>query len=85
MNHDTGVPASQERKCGVIQTLKPLKGYGFVFSDDRKTIWFKFAQLCGQYVPNIGERVSFTVATDNQGRLNARDIRVVPSDSDGGQ
>jgi cold shock CspA family protein len=66
------------RKRGIVTAIKPLHGFGFALTPDRRSYYFKFRELEDALVPKIGETVSFVVGQDREGHPIATKVRVEP-------
>lgn len=71
------------RYFGVILTLKIDRGFGFLLTEDRRSIFFPFKECT--HIPKVGERVSFTPIVDGQGRPVATNVRIADAIPGGAQ
>jgi hypothetical protein len=84
MENSSTASAVQEkvRKYGRVTALKILHGFGFIFTPERESIYFKFANLENHIIPNIENVVSFELGKDGKGRPIAIRIRIEDQDRD---
>lgn len=60
---------------GVIKQWNDQKGFGFIDSDKNSNVFFHITALHGDRRPQIGDKVFYIPAMDQQGRLMARYVR----------
>lgn len=62
---------------GVIIKWFDEKGFGFIQSDNGEDIFFHISELVTHSKrPQVGEKVSYLVETDNKGRLSAKNLMI---------
>ena len=63
------------RQQGTIKKWQDDKGFGFIETEVGADLFFHISEFKAQRRPDIGEQVVFTVAQDNQGRLQATQVQ----------
>lgn len=63
------------RQQGTIKKWQDDKGFGFIETEAGADLFFHISEFKAQRRPDIGEQVVFTVAQDNQGRLQATQVQ----------
>lgn len=63
------------RQQGTIKKWQDDKGFGFIETEAGADLFFHISEFKAQRRPDIGEQVVFTVAQDNQGRLQAMQVQ----------
>jgi cold shock CspA family protein len=57
---------SRKAYTGVVQTLVPMKGFGFILMDFTSRVFFHVSQWRGGSAPVVGQEVSFVVVPPRQ-------------------
>jgi len=65
-------------ESGIITWFNEKKGYGFIFSKDKK-YFFHISNINSSHLPKKQYNVKFKFLTDKQDRLNAIDILILES------
>ncbi|WP_296239184.1 DUF1294 domain-containing protein [Psychrobacter sp. UBA5136] len=63
------------KQQGHIKKWQNDKGFGFIETAAGESVFFHVSAFKAQRRPEVGEHVVFTVAKDNQGRLQAREVQ----------
>ncbi|WP_367106572.1 DUF1294 domain-containing protein [uncultured Psychrobacter sp.] len=63
------------RQQGHIKNWQDDKGFGFIETEVGESIFFHVSEFKAHRRPDIGEPVVFTIAQDNQGRLQAKQVQ----------
>jgi cold shock CspA family protein len=61
---------------GVVSTFNDSRGFGFINSDDERSLFFHQKQVQDGYILHTGDRVQFTVeqSSRHQGKVECRDV-----------
>lgn len=68
-----------EQLTGRVNHWNPARGYGFVDVDGRRCrgIFCHITKVVTRTDLEVGDRVTFVVGTDRDGRLAAHDVRLI--------
>ena len=67
---------------GFVKVWFANKGYGFIGRPGQQDIFFHFSMISGTWEPRKGDKVAFDVETDDMGRLRAKDVQLIPYQSE---
>jgi cold shock CspA family protein len=70
--------ATRLKHEGVIQTLVPMKGFGFILMDFTTRVFFHVSQWHGATSPAVGQQVTFSVVPAKPGTRHEMAINVRP-------
>ncbi|WP_201533634.1 DUF1294 domain-containing protein [Psychrobacter immobilis] len=63
------------KQQGHIKKWQDDKGFGFIETENGDSLFFHINEFKARRRPDIGEKVVFTIARDNQGRMQAKDVQ----------
>lgn len=63
------------KQQGHIKKWQDDKGFGFIETENGDSLFFHINEFKARRRPDIGEQVVFTIARDNQGRMQAKDVQ----------
>lgn len=63
------------KQQGRVNKWQEDKGFGFIETDGGESLFFHISEFKAKRRPQVGEQVVFSIATDNQGRLQAKQVQ----------
>jgi cold shock protein len=66
------------RMSGTVERFEADRGFGFIKPDDGSdAIFMHVSEITRRFLPVRGERVSFVVGQDRDGRLRAKQVELM--------
>jgi|HubBroStandDraft_4_1064222.scaffolds.fasta_scaffold1918947_1 cold shock CspA family protein len=62
---------------GTVKVYFEGCGFGFLTRDDGSDVFFHISSVQGDYEPNAGDTVTYTLDTDRGGKTMASDVVIV--------
>jgi CspA family cold shock protein len=62
---------------GTVKKFLESRGFGFISQENGPDVFFHITSVQGEYEPNEGDTVSFTLDNDRNGKPMASDVTII--------